>query len=321
MINLCAALPLLTMTATEPPQIPGLGDLREDPALSAKVRQSVEGAVEKFKDKGAKLELLAATFVELSRNAKEQRFGQFRGSEGYYPASVVKLFWLAFSERQLEDKKIKLTPEFQRSLEDMIRESSNDATHNVVDVCTGTTGGPELTGNALKTWENKRNVANRWFAGMGYEGINVNQKTWCEGPYGRERIFYGEKYTNRNKLTALATARLMTDIALDRSVTPARCAEMKNLLKREIPSESDKADAQSTGYTGKILPKGSQLWSKAGWTDTARHDVAYVKLPNGKEFVVSVYTFQLANVGDIIPTIAETLLKPYDEEAFARTGK
>lgn len=321
MISLCAALPLLSMTAPGPQIIPSSGDLREDPALTAKVRLAVEGAIEKFKDKGAKPELLAATFVELNRNGKEQHFGHFRGSEGYYPASVVKLFWLAYSQRQLEDKKIKMTPEFQRSLEDMIRESSNDATHNVVDVCTGTTGGPELTGQALKSWENKRNAANRWFARLGFEGINVNQKTWCEGPYGRERIFYGEKYTNRNKLTALATARLMAEIALDRCVTPARCVEMRNLLQREIPAESDKADAQSREYTGKILPKGSKLWSKAGWTDTARHDVAHVKLPNGKEFVVAVYTFQLANVEDIIPTIAETLLKPYDEKAFVQAGK
>ena len=201
-----------------------------------------------------------------------------------------------------------MTPEFQRSLEDMIRESSNDATHNVVDTATGTTGGPELPKGQWEKWVEKRNAANRWFSSLGYEGINVNQKTWCEGPYGRERAFYGKEFTNRNKLTPIATAKLMTEIALDRIVTPARCEEMRGLLKRDIPADSDKADGQSKEYTGKILPKGSKLWSKAGWTDTARHDVAYVRLPDGKERVVCVYTYRLATVADLIPFIAEELL-------------
>lgn len=303
----------MTFTAVIAPPVtlPGEGLLRPDSALDLRVRQAVENALVKFKDKGAKPELIGVVYVELDRNAKEQRCGQYRGSEGFYPASVVKLFWLAYAERLLEDRKIRMSPEFQRGLEDMIKESSNDATALVVDTTTGTTGGPELSEREMAKWAEKRNAANRWFASMGYAGINVNQKTWNEGPYGRERQFYGEKFTNRNKLTPIATARLMSEIALGLCVNQKRSSEMLALLSREIPADSDKADAQSKGYTGKILPKGSLLWSKAGWTDTARHDVAYVRLPGGKELVVCVYTFQLATVADLIPSIAEELLRPY----------
>lgn len=306
MLALFTALSLMA-----PPQLPppGLGLLKPDSALDAKVRSAVEKALVKFKDQGAKPELLGVTYVEIDRRSKEQRFGHFRGGEGFYPASVVKLFWLAFSHRQFEDKKIRTSPEFQRSLEDMIRESSNDATHLVVDTTTGTTGGPELPKGQWERWVEKRNAANRWFSSLGFSGINVNQKTWCEGPYGRERAFYGKEFTNRNKLTPIATARLMTKIALDRAVTPARSEEMRGLLKREIPAETDKADGQSKEYTGKILPKGSKLWSKAGWTETARHDVAFVRLPDGKERVVCVYTYRLATVAELIPFIASELLE------------
>lgn len=300
---------IAALGAVQAPQ--GLGALQPDANLDAKVRGAVEKALVRFKKEGASPELFGVALVKLDRGSKEQKFGHFRGGEGFYPASVVKLFWLAFAHRQLEDKKIKMSPEFQRSLEDMIRESSNDATHNVVDVVTATTGGPELSGNALKQWELKRNAANRWFEGQGYVGNNVNQKTWCEGPYGRERVFYGEEFTNRNKLTTIATARLMSEIALGRCVSPKRSDEMLGLLAREILADSEKADSQSRAYTGKILPKGSKLWSKAGWTSTARHDVAYVRLPNGRELVLSVYTHKLANVPDLIPFIAEELLRPY----------
>ena len=53
-------------------------------------------------------------------------------------------------------------------------------------------------------------------------GINVNQKTYCEGPYGREQLFRGSKGENRNKLTTEATARLLAEIATGKAVTPAR---------------------------------------------------------------------------------------------------
>src|SRR3712207_6947198 len=93
----------------------------------------------------------------------------------------------------------------------MIVDSSNDATHFVVDALSGVSNGAELAPQELKKWAEKRTVVNRYFASLGYAvgpgGINVVQKPWCEGPYGRERQFLGPKYENRNKLTTDATAR------------------------------------------------------------------------------------------------------------------
>lgn len=107
---------------------------------------------------------------------------------------------------------LKQTPELERALHDMIVDSSNDATHYVVDALTGTTDGAELEETALREWMDKRNATNRYFAGLGYEKINVNQKTWCEGPYGRERQGLGPNFEYRNKLTTEAVARLIYEI-------------------------------------------------------------------------------------------------------------
>src|SRR4030095_6688943 len=99
------------------------------------------------------------------------------------------------------------------------------------DNITGTTSGPELQGSELKKWAEKRNAVNRYFTRLGYTGINVNQKTYCEGPYGREQLFRGSKGENRNKLTTRATARLLAEIATARAVTPRRSTMMMELMK------------------------------------------------------------------------------------------
>ena len=62
--------------------------------------------------------------------------------------------------------------------------------------------------DAMKEWARRRNAVNRYYAALGYARVNLNQKPWCEGPYGRERVFVGAQYENRNLLTTRATARL-----------------------------------------------------------------------------------------------------------------
>lgn len=146
------------------------------------------------------------------------------------------------------------------------------------------------------------------FAGLGYANINVNQKTWNEGPYGRERVFVGKNYENRNALTTDATARLLAEIALRREVSAARSSAMLALLERE-PFKKGNQDEQATAYTAPALPPGSKLWSKAGWTSTARHDAAYVELPNGKRFVLVTFTSGHSKDKGIIPFVARKIIE------------
>ena len=125
----------------------------------------------------------------------------FRGNERIYPASVVKLFYLAAAQRWLEDKKIEETAELTRALHDMIVDSSNEATQYVVDVITHTTAGYELQPKEMEEWQNQRNAVNRYFASLGYTEHQCQQKTFCEDAYGRERVSRGPNGENRNKLT------------------------------------------------------------------------------------------------------------------------
>jgi beta-lactamase class A len=190
----------------------------------------------------------------------------------------------------------------------MIVDSSNDATSYVLDVITGTTSGAELKGAELKKWAEKRNSVNRYFADLGYTKINVNQKTYCEGPYGREQVFRGAKGENRNKLTTDATARLLAEIATARAVTPERSAAMMELMKRDYSGKSSDTDDQAHGFTALALEPGARLWSKAGWTSTTRHDAAYIELPNGARFVLVTFTTDHSSERQIIPTVARTII-------------
>ncbi|HEX5706131.1 MAG TPA: serine hydrolase, partial [Pyrinomonadaceae bacterium] len=242
----------------------------------------------------------------------------FRGGEPIYPASVVKLFYLAAAHRWLEDGKLRESEELTRALRDMIVTSSNDATHYVVDALSGVSNGAELSDAEMREWAERRNSVNRYFASLGYEvgpgKINVNQKPWCEGPYGRERVFLGPNYENRNKLTTDATARLVYEIVAGRAVNPTRSARMLELMKRDFAGKSEDPDDQAHGFTSLALVEGARYWSKAGWTSTTRHDAAYLELPNGRRLVLVTFTTDNSKEREIIPTVARAVIREVTSE-------
>src|SRR6476661_4539139 len=164
------------------------------------VNRAAKTTLDRFADKKLEEKQLSITLIDL-RNAQRPATASFRGNERIYPASVVKLFYLVAAERWLEDKKVQDSAELTRAIRDMIVDSSNEATQYVVDVITHTTGGYELPSKEMEDWQYQRNAVNRYFTSLGYSNINVNQKTFCEDAYGREKVSRGPNGENRNKLT------------------------------------------------------------------------------------------------------------------------
>jgi beta-lactamase class A len=278
-------------------------------ALQNLVNEAAHTALTRFADKKLTEAQLSITLIDL-RDPKSPVTASFRGNERIYPASVVKLFYFVAVHRWLEDKKIQDTDELKRAVRDMIVDSSNEATQYVVDVLTQTTGGFELPPKEMEEWQYKRNAMNRYYASLGFTNINVNQKTFCEDAYGRERVSRGPTGENRNKLTTDATARLLSEIVTGRAVNQTHSAQMMELLKRDFTGAAKDNDDQGHGFTGIALQgmTGAKLWSKAGWTSTTRHDAAYVELPNGAKFVLVTFTTDHANEREIIPTVARVVI-------------
>jgi len=280
------------------------------------MQEIVDGAVnrtlEQFTEKKLAASEIAVTLVNL-RDPKNPLQGSHRGGEQIYPASVIKLFYLVAAHRWMEDGKLQESEELRRAMRDMIVDSYNEATGYIVDLLTETTSGPELSPADMEIWYEKRNEVNRYFASLGYQNINVNRKPWCEGPYGREKQSVNlHKPNHRNWLTTDATARLITEIAAGRSVTSERSRQMMELLKRD--PFNPKAETQSREYTGKALPEGARLWSKAGWTSETRHDAAFVELPDGNRFVLVVFTVNHAQEKEIIPTVARAVIEGFNQK-------
>lgn len=238
----------------------------------------------------------------------------YRGDVQIYPASIVKLFYLVAAHEWQESGMLPPSPELDRALRDMIVDSSNDATGLVMDLLSGTTSGPELPPGPFATWQYQRNIVNRYFQSLAWSElteINVNQKTWCDGPYGRENAFVGVNKENRNRLSVNATMRLLHSVIGGVAVSPVRSQAMMGLMARSLAPEELAADPENQvqGFLGGGLPLEAKLWSKAGLTSWVRHDAAYVELPGKCPFSLVVFLdSKFASTNEtILPFIASQI--------------
>ncbi len=233
-----------------------------------------------------------------------------------YPASVVKLIYALAIEAWLQKDMLKDSAELQRSMKDMLSNSSNDATSFIVDVLTGTTSGPSLFGERWNAWQNQRLLINEWLKSFDWkelEGINCCQKTWGEGPYGREKDFYQGGNINRNSINTSATARFLEAIMTNSVISPPACKRLRTLLARSIDLTQRQADPENQvdGFLGEGLPKGTRLWSKAGWMSQARHDAAWVCQPQRNPMLLVVFSQGRQNSADksLLPALSRELYK------------
>ena len=260
----------------------------------------------------------AAPLSDLGQFWREEPQGaSWRGDQARYPASVVKLVYLVAAEAWLQRQLIGDSSELRRAMADMIRDSSNDATGLVLDLLTGTTSGPELAPEALERWGMQRQLVNAWCSELNWsewEGCNACQKTWGDGPYGRERQFYGPELNNRNRLTTDFTARLLHAVMAGAAVSPPASARMRGLLARSLGAAERAADPENQvdGFLGGALPVEARLWSKAGWMSQARHDAAYVELEGRPPTLLVVFSEGREQAQDpqLLPELCRLLLEP-----------
>lgn len=264
----------------------------------------VADVLKKFAGAGLRPEDLAVSGMDLG--GEPRTAGHYRGEVAFYPASVIKLFYLAAAHRWLEDGRVADTPELQRALRDMMVDSSNEATGYVVDVLTETTSGPELTPEELARWREKRTAVTRYFHSLGYPEVEASFKTWNDGPYGRDQQAANQFTPARNQLTTAATVRLLVEMAEGRCVSEERSRHMLALMKRDLADPAGH-DPQAQEFIGRGLPASAKLWSKAGDTSRVRHDAGMVELATGRRFVLVIFTNR-PDVREVIPELARQMV-------------
>ena len=248
---------------------------------------------------------LALVAVRLRADGTTE-WAQVNGDLPFYPASVIKLFYLVALHAAFDDGGIAETPELDRAITDMIVDSGNDPTNYLLEVLTGASGGAELPPAELAAWMAQRQAVTRFFQARGYGNVNASQKTWAEGPYGRERQGYGPGFELRNRATGNAIAKLW----IEEIVRPigARADTRRTLLARDFTVTSDNPQDMRTGFTGKALPAGARLWSKSGWTSQVRHDSAYLELPTGEKIVWVILTQGVSTEKTLIREASRALI-------------
>ena len=268
---------------------------RPDPAMASRIEAVLDGL--DAQGRPGLRNSLSLTWIRYEDNEPEAGQGwgaSWNPDRAVYPASVVKLFYAVAAEQWLQRDLIPESDELSRALRDMIGASSNDATGLVLDLLTGTTSGPEMHGERWYQWRRQRRLVNEWLASLAWpelELVNCCQKTWGDGPYGREKVFYGSDNGNRNALTTAASARMLEAVMTGAVVSPPACRRLRTILERSIDSDQRRVDPENQvdGFLGEGLAEGTRLWSKAGWMSQARHDAAWWQQPDQPPVLVVAF--------------------------------
>jgi beta-lactamase class A len=273
-------------------------DVAKDPSLETRLRAATAATLKAFPK--LKEEDLALTLVDVTNPTTIAR-ADHHGDTPFYPASAIKLFFMADVYATHKEK----VGDVDRALREMISVSDNDATAYLVDLLANTVPGPPLEGRALQRYIERRRDINRRFQRLGYaDNVSAMMKPWSFAPYGVDLQVLGTDRVNRNKLTTNATAALLLWIVRLRA---PGAHEMLKLLERPLaPPRAE--ENQVKEFIGEALPAGSRLWSKAGWTSEVRHDAAYFELPTGRKLILVIFTRGTAEDVTLIPAVTRNVL-------------
>ena len=207
-----------------------------------------------------------------------------------YPASVVKMFWMVNVFDQMKREILPNEAHYGADLNRMIQQSSNDAASRLVDSLTSTYSGYNLRGEKYDKWASKRRKISEFFSKAGYEGIAIHQKTYPinylrhETPEGRDMQMWSDPKELKNQISSEHAARLMYEIATGKAVSPEASAKMMQFLARDLRLSAWRENTARfggfnpvRGFLGQGLPSDVDFASKAGWTDTGRHEVAFIR--------------------------------------------
>ena len=290
---------------------------RQDPEMAS----CLKGILDRFEKEGRPnlKKNIAITWIRYDNQNPSPSNGNGTGwnsNKNFYPASVVKIVYALATQIWIKRDLIVDTDELRRALHEMIANSSNDATSYILDLLTGTTSGPSLKEQNFQAWKIQRQLINNWLKELQWPEINnwnCSQKTWNEGPFGREKDFYGENNEYRNSMTTDGSARFFESLMTHEMLTKVTSERFIKNFQRSLDPVFRKRDVENQvdGFLGEGLPLSAKLWSKAGLMSEVRHDVAWWEAANQNPMLVAVFTIGEKLVKDrfLLPAIGSELNK------------
>ena len=290
---------------------------RKDPEIAS----CLQGLLDRFEKEGRPNlhENIAITCIRYNKQNPSSSSGYgagYNANRNFYPASVVKIVYALATQVWIKQDLIVDSEELRRALHEMIANSNNDATSYILDLLTGTTSGPSLNESNYQAWKIQRQLINLWLHDLKWPEINnwnCSQKTWNEGPFGREKDFYGKSNENRNSMTTDGSARIFESLMTHRMLPKLESEHLIEVFQRSLDPVGRKQNLENQvdGFLGEGLPLASKLWSKAGLMSEVRHDVAWWQAPNKNPMLAVVFTSGKELVKDqfLLPAISSELNK------------
>ena len=118
-----------------------------------------------------KLSNIAVTWINYERNSKKGYGYGINNHKKMYPASIVKLVYALAIYYWIENKTISCDIQVDDAIQEMLQNSSNDATSYIVDLLTGVTSGPSLEKEMFNTWKYQRTIINDWLKTLNWEEV------------------------------------------------------------------------------------------------------------------------------------------------------
>lgn len=291
---------------------------------SPNLTKTVDNIVKYVKSKKLPLDKLSITLIDIN----SKTIAGYKQNTPRYPASVVKMFWMVALYAKVEKQLLKLDSNINHHLKLMIVKSDNNSSGRILDLLTNTESSQnKLNQKDFEEWKNKRDQINLFFQKAGYQGININQKTFpllnenIPEPIGPDLQIRSSNTQNpiRNKITTRDAARLMYEISSNQAAkNPDISEEMFNLLTRDtkewkakLPNPIEFNPVES--FFGEALPyKNTYIASKAGITSSTRMEVAFITTKDRKtKYVLAVSGDDPAYAKNksIFPGISELVYK------------
>ncbi len=218
--------------------------------------------------------------------------GSYNPEEIQYPASCVKLAYMAAAMywEKLNDKPVDYLDAYVRP---MITVSDNVATGEVVDAITGAPNNTSITSTSHPDWPlwyAKRQFTENFLNARGLFGNQtIIHKTYPtnsgSSPSGAEQVCMN--YRGGNRMQAKLSASLMLEVvkgAIEADTLPGATAYMRSLLTHP------RFDPNGDSCLGFGLPPGAVYENKIGIAYDTVEDIAYIKMPNGKECIMVVFS-------------------------------
>lgn len=214
------------------------------------------------------------------------RRGSYNGDALAYPASCVKLAYLAAAMAWCRENNLPYR-HLDQAVRPMIVKSDNFQTGVVVDTITSAPNVDDLTtvtDPRWPEWIERRHYTARYLDARGLLGNQIIlHKTYPtnsgEWPRGAEKV--ARDLFGMNKMQPRLSASLMLEIAKG-ALEPQARDYMLELLEHDR--------WKSNSVLGFGLPPGSKYYNKPGLAYDTLEDIAYVILPNGKEFIIAVFS-------------------------------